>query len=89
MPMTITLDFDGRAIALTPAETQTVFHEFDAIRRRLEDGLDAGEQIAELQGIVQDFIHQHVHRIDRDEIEVQIDQTVWKITARRAPITRL
>lgn len=87
--MTITVEFDGRAIALTPAETETVFHEFDVIRRRLEDGLDAGEQIAELQHVVQGFIHRHVHRIDRDEIEVQIDQTVWKIKARRAPITRL
>lgn len=87
MPMTMTLDFDGVAVALTPLESRTVLHELDVIRRRLDDGMDASERLEELRRQVRNFVRAHVPRVRLEEIEVHIDQHVWRVTARRRSVS--
>lgn len=82
--MTITLDFDGAAVVLTQQESQAVLRDLDAIRRRLEDGADASPLLDALQREVKQFIHEHVRRVPPEEIEVEVNRQVWRVTARRA-----
>lgn len=82
--MTITLDFDGVPVVLTPQETHALLRDLDAIRRRLDDGGDASQLLDGLRRQVRQFIHDHVRRVRPEEIEVDVNQQVWRVTARRA-----
>lgn len=84
--MTITLDFDGAPVVLTPQETHALLRDLDAIRRRLDDGGDASQLLDGLRQQVRQFIHDHVRRVRTEEIEVDVNQQVWRVTARRARV---
>ena len=83
MPVTMTLDFDGTRVTLTPSETQTILHHVSELRRRLEFGDDTDRERSALQDAVRRCVVAHT-RVALDEIEVDVSEDGSRIAPRRA-----
>lgn len=84
MAMTMTLAFDGQAIALTEAETRSVLRLIRELRDRVYADDDMSETRRQLHNTVELIIHEHTGA-PRDAIDVDIDEDASTITTRRAP----
>ena len=82
MPVTMTLEFEGTRVTLTPAETQAVLHLISELRRRLEFGDDVGRERLALQDTVRRCIADHTRR-PLEEIAVEVSEDGARITPRR------
>ena len=82
MPVSMTLEFEGARVTLTPAETQAVLHHISELRRRLEFGDDTGQERRALQDTVRRCIADHTRTPD-DEIAVEVSEDGARITPRR------
>ena len=82
MPVTMTLEFEGTRVTLTPAETQAVLHHISELRRRLEFGDDIGRERLALEDTVRGCIADHT-RTPHGEIAVEVSEDGAKITPRR------
>jgi hypothetical protein len=82
MPVTMTLDFDGIRVTLTPAETQAILHHISELRRLLEFGDDIDRERAALQETVRQCIVDHT-RVARHAIGVDVSEDGSSIVPRR------
>ncbi|MBV8527851.1 MAG: hypothetical protein JOZ75_06020 [Candidatus Dormibacteraeota bacterium] len=83
MPVTMTLDFEGTRVTLSPSETQAVLHHVSELRRRLEFGDDTEQERVALQEAVRRCIAAHT-RVAPDEIAVAVSEDGSGILPRRA-----
>lgn len=83
MPVTMTLDFDGTRVTLSPSETQAVLHHVSELRRLLEFGDDTERERSALQDTVRRCIAAHV-RVAADGIDVDVSEDGSSIRPRRA-----
>lgn len=82
MPVTMTLDFDGAHVTLTPVETQRILHHISELRRRLEFGDDIEAERSTLQDVVRRSIVAHT-RAHIDEVAVDVSDDGSRISTRR------
>lgn len=83
MPVTMTLDFDGTRVTLTPSETQMILHRISEIRRRLDFGDDTEQDRSALVEAVRRCIVAHT-RVAPDDIVVDVSEDGSRIASRRA-----
>jgi len=82
MPVTMTLDFDGTRVTLSPSETQAILHHVSELRRRLEFGDDTDLDRVALTEAVRQCIAKHT-RADLADIAVDVSEDGARIAARR------